>query len=416
MGLRRLGISNPASNTNTTIFTADNQYLVSVIATNKSSSVPSNIRVWVQPFGSSSDSQYAYIVYDIPVDPSNSYETFRFAVNQNDVVRVRSTTADLSFQVYGLVQFDVNLGIGTSSYQTSEPSNAIAGMIWVDSDGTMVGGQKPAYVYDGTIWQPIIGGVDTSLNYTFTGNISLPSTTSIGNVSSTEIGYLDNVTSSIQTQLNAKSEKSAGYQYAQTLYYTSNGTFTKGSYPWLRGIKVRLVGGGGGGGGATSNNSGGSGGGGGGYAESFITDISGLSSSISVTVGSGGTAGTGNGVSGGTSSFGSLVVATGGAFGTATTSIGSLGGVGTSGQFLSRGGSSESVKNMFDDSISPSAGSGGGDSMLGGGGYGGVNFGTGTDGASGGNYGGGGGGAFRISTNQSGGPGAPGIVIVELYA
>jgi hypothetical protein len=30
----------------------------------------------------------------------------------------------------------------------------------------------------------------------------LPSTTSIGNVSSTEIGHLDNVTSSLQTQLN----------------------------------------------------------------------------------------------------------------------------------------------------------------------------------------------------------------------
>ena len=30
----------------------------------------------------------------------------------------------------------------------------------------------------------------------------LPSTTSIGDVSSTEIGYLDNVTSSLQTQLN----------------------------------------------------------------------------------------------------------------------------------------------------------------------------------------------------------------------
>jgi hypothetical protein len=43
---------------------------------------------------------------------------------------------------------------------------------------------------------------------TFTGTVVLPSTTSIGNVSSTEIGYLDNVTSSIQTQLDSKSEKS----------------------------------------------------------------------------------------------------------------------------------------------------------------------------------------------------------------
>ncbi len=39
---------------------------------------------------------------------------------------------------------------------------------------------------------------------TFTGTVVLPSTTSIGTVSNTEIGYLDGVTSSIQTQLNAK--------------------------------------------------------------------------------------------------------------------------------------------------------------------------------------------------------------------
>jgi hypothetical protein len=39
---------------------------------------------------------------------------------------------------------------------------------------------------------------------TFTGTVTLPSTTSIGNVSSTEIGYVDGVTSAIQAQLNSK--------------------------------------------------------------------------------------------------------------------------------------------------------------------------------------------------------------------
>jgi hypothetical protein len=39
----------------------------------------------------------------------------------------------------------------------------------------------------------------------FTGTATLPSTTSIGSVSSTEIGYLDGVTSAIQTQLDGKS-------------------------------------------------------------------------------------------------------------------------------------------------------------------------------------------------------------------
>jgi hypothetical protein len=45
---------------------------------------------------------------------------------------------------------------------------------------------------------------------TFTGNVVLPSTTSVGNVSSTEIGYLDGVTSAIQTQIDAKLSKSGG--------------------------------------------------------------------------------------------------------------------------------------------------------------------------------------------------------------
>ena len=39
---------------------------------------------------------------------------------------------------------------------------------------------------------------------TFTGTVVLPSTTSIGTVDSTELGYLNDVTSNIQTQLNAK--------------------------------------------------------------------------------------------------------------------------------------------------------------------------------------------------------------------
>ena len=43
---------------------------------------------------------------------------------------------------------------------------------------------------------------------TFTGTVVLPSTTSIGDVSSTEVGYLNNVTSAIQTQLDDKSTAS----------------------------------------------------------------------------------------------------------------------------------------------------------------------------------------------------------------
>jgi hypothetical protein len=43
---------------------------------------------------------------------------------------------------------------------------------------------------------------------TFTGTVTLPSTTSIGDVSSTEIGYINGVTSAIQTQIDTKSPSS----------------------------------------------------------------------------------------------------------------------------------------------------------------------------------------------------------------
>lgn len=45
---------------------------------------------------------------------------------------------------------------------------------------------------------------------TFTGTVALPTATSIGNVSSTELGYLDGVTSAIQTQLGTKPTATSG--------------------------------------------------------------------------------------------------------------------------------------------------------------------------------------------------------------
>jgi hypothetical protein len=110
-----------------------------------------------------------------------------------------------------------------------------------------------------------------------------------------------------------------GYVLVDTVYFTSNGTFTKATYPWLRAIRVKCQGGGGGGGGAAATTSTqmsvASAAQGGNYAETFLTNISGLSASVTVTVGlggSGGTAGNNDGNAGGTSSFASLITAGGG--------------------------------------------------------------------------------------------------------
>lgn len=62
---------------------------------------------------------------------------------------------------------------------------------------------KDVLFFDGSKW--INKALSTALDgITFTGTIAFPATTSIGNVSSTEIGYLDGVTSALQTQLNSK--------------------------------------------------------------------------------------------------------------------------------------------------------------------------------------------------------------------
>ena len=54
-----------------------------------------------------------------------------------------------------------------------------------------------------------IGGRAFQFDLNESGTTTLPSTTSIGSVSATEIGYVNDVTSSIQGQLNAKAPQTA---------------------------------------------------------------------------------------------------------------------------------------------------------------------------------------------------------------
>jgi hypothetical protein len=211
------------------------------------------------------------------------------------------------------------------------------------------------------------------------------------------------------------------YSLSQTLFFTSSGSFTKATYPWLRAIKVMVQAGGGGGASTNLDNSSGGAGGGGGYTQKFITDIAGLDSSITITIGaggSGGAAGNNNGSAGGNTSFGSLLVATGGGGGSHPNQTFAGGGVG--------GGASTAGDVVFGGSGGGAAlvSSGafaqpGGSSFLGGGGQGqgrtdnfSAQSGPGTL------YGGGGAGAVRKATSQDfgGAAGAAGIVIIELYA
>jgi hypothetical protein len=224
-----------------------------------------------------------------------------------------------------------------------------------------------------------------------------------------------------------------GYVFVETVYFTSSGTFTKATYPWLRAIRVKVVGGGGGGGGAgvtgASQTAAGAGGGGGAYAESFITDITSLGASETITVGAGGTGGSSaDGSNGGTSSFGSLVIAANGSggsrIGATNVSIGNVfrpGGLGGNPSSctgdLKLGGTAGGAAITGTLASQQHAGNGGG-SILGGGAQGLATNGS-QDGQTGYDFGGGGSGGGNIqngATARDGGNGGPGVVIVELYA
>jgi hypothetical protein len=67
---------------------------------------------------------------------------------------------------------------------------------------------------------------------TFTGTVTLPSATSIGTVSATEIGYLDGVTSAIQTQLNGKAKLTGGNLFSG-VQELSNGVSVSGGFTYI---------------------------------------------------------------------------------------------------------------------------------------------------------------------------------------
>jgi hypothetical protein len=227
----------------------------------------------------------------------------------------------------------------------------------------------------------------------------------------------------------------SAYSFVQTLYFTSSGSFTKETYPWLRAIKVKTVGGGGGGAGAGATAAGeinvGGAGGGATTAESFITDIAGLASSVTVTVGAGGSGGVGlaNGTQGGESSFGDgeayEVSAEGGNFGS-TISVGSVPRItGNGGPSQQNGigdiiipGSSGVPRSMQNSSAGVVLRPGGGFSSMGMGADGGTSV-SGSNGSAGFKYGAGGNGGMNTqnqATARTGGAGTDGIVIIELYA
>ena len=232
----------------------------------------------------------------------------------------------------------------------------------------------------------------------------------------------------IFTDIEALETEDQGWR--QQVIFTANGFFTKATYPWLKRIRIRMVGGGGGGGGCATTSAAqaaaGAGGGGGAYVESKV-EVAGLAASETVTIGAGGAGGAagdnagaagtittmtpvgtqadaGAGGAGGADSANSAKLGgSGGSFGGSTGDIKIVGGRGDNGRTYEsavtqegRGGASllANPTGMLADT-------------------------TGQPGVVGQNYGGGGTGAYNgpsAGGARAGGGGGGGIIIIDLYA
>jgi len=104
---------------------------------------------------------------------------------------------------------------GSAWVDVSSPGDITAvtagtGLTGGGSSGDVTLNVNYSAVASAVLASPNITGTATIAAGTVTGNLGvggtafLPTTTSIGSVSSTEIGYLDGVTSAIQTQLDAR--------------------------------------------------------------------------------------------------------------------------------------------------------------------------------------------------------------------
>lgn len=92
--------------------------------------------------------------------------------------------------------------VGPTNYKVKLVQLADASDIQVALNNIVYGTDTTPSGTAGIAADSLYGNLANKVSPTFTGTVVLPSTTSIGTVTNTEIGYLDGVTSAVQTQLN----------------------------------------------------------------------------------------------------------------------------------------------------------------------------------------------------------------------
>jgi hypothetical protein len=123
-------------------------------------------------------------------------------------VRKRGTTGDATAAVTSGTELGYHGFYGWDGTASSRGAYAISNATqnWTSSArGTSYG---IAVTANGTTANSLAFKINQDKTATFYGSVVLPSATSIGNVSSTEVSYLDGVTSAIQTQFSGKANSS----------------------------------------------------------------------------------------------------------------------------------------------------------------------------------------------------------------
>lgn len=102
--IQRLASFNPSVSASPhLLFTSDGTYVCSVIFTNRGDDV-ANVSLWVDASNISPENEVAHILSNLPIEPQDAYESFRFAINSDDYVYVESNTASVSFSIFGINQ------------------------------------------------------------------------------------------------------------------------------------------------------------------------------------------------------------------------------------------------------------------------------------------------------------------------